>query len=151
MSSNILGPTQNAGEKTPAPPKTFGYFNTAYIEMSPPIELPAVNVFLASLSVLYLLSINGLSLFTKNSTYFPPSPALVLLLVPLKLKSYGQYSFSRLSPPLSIPTTIHSFVFNPSESMASSTPHSPEKEVASSKTFCPSCTYNTGYFLFELL
>ena len=29
--------------------------------------------------------------------------------------------------------------------------HSPEKEVASSKTFCPSCMYSTGYFLVELL
>src|SRR6188474_3831910 len=117
------------------------------------MELPAVNVFFESLSVLYFLSIKGFNVFTKKSTYLPPSPAFDLLFaaIPFNEKSYGQYSFNLLSPPLSIPITMHSFVFKPSVSIASSTPHSPEKEVASSKTFCPSCIYNTGYFLVELL
>jgi hypothetical protein len=75
--------------KNACPPKTFGYFNTAYIEISPPMELPAVKVFFESLSVLYFLSIKGFNVFTKKSTYLPPSPTFDLLLaaIPFNEKS----------------------------------------------------------------
>ena len=39
---------QKAGENTPAFPNTVGYFNTAYSEINPPIELPAIDVLATS-------------------------------------------------------------------------------------------------------
>ena len=57
---------------------------------------------------------------------------------------------SDLSGEFSIPTTIPTFLPSRySESRHSSTPHSPLKEVLSSKRFCPSCIYSTGYDLPE--